>query len=249
MGKASNAKKERAAKIAATGYGAKNFNWFPVIISGITVVLVAVIAIVVVIGNQKAAEPTVAPSSNVTLPSDLKTVINSETGAVEIGEGADILDEYVDFGCPYCGSYHESSGDTVRASVADGDITLRITPLGILDNYFQGTKFSTRAANAFYCVAENAPDATLDFYDNLFVNQPREGTTGLTDDELVKIANNSGASAAEECIRELTYGQFVKDKTNQVTANDWFRGTPAVKLNDQLIESVSVNDRLAALGS
>lgn len=246
MGKASKAKQDRAAKIAQAGYNKKPINWFPIITSVVAVVAILAIGIFTFFGNQKAGEPAVAPTSNVTLPSDLPTTVDETTGAVTIGDNENVLSEYVDFGCPHCGTYHKQFGEDVRGFVADNKVALSIHPLGLLDNAFQGSEFSTRSANAFYCVAETAPNSVLDYMDNLFANQPNEGTTGLTDDELVKIAGNSGASAAESCIIDGTYEDFVTQQTRTVASQDWFKGTPTIRLND---ENIDPNNLLATVNA
>lgn len=247
MGKASNAKQDRAAKIAQAGYNKKPVNWFPIITSVVAVVAILAIGVFTFFGNQKAGEPAVAPTSNVTLPADIPTTVNQETGAVTVGDNKNVLSEYVDFGCPHCGSYHDRFGEDVKGFVADNKVALSIHPLALLDNAFQGTEFSTRSANAFYCVAEKAPNSVLDYMDNLFANQPREGTTGLTDEELVKIAGNSGASAAESCITDETYKDFVTQKTRAVASEDWFKGTPTIRLNDENIDPNDLATLVAAL--
>ena len=81
-----------------------------------------------------------------------------ETGAVVVGSGSQTLDTYIDFMCPICNKFEETYGDEILDLVNNGTITLNIHPIAILDRYSQGTAFSTRAANAMYCVAENDPD-------------------------------------------------------------------------------------------
>lgn len=246
MGKASKAKQDRAAKIAQAGYNKKPINWFPIITSAVAVVIIVAIGAFTFLGNQKALEPAVAPTSNVTLPADLPTTIDQTTGAVTIGDNENVLSEYLDFGCPYCRTYHETYGEAVRGFVADNKVELSIHPLALLDNSFQGSKFSTRSANAFYCVAEKAPNSVLDFMDNLFANQPSEGSTGLTDDEIVQIAGNSGASAAQSCIIDGTYKDFVTQQSKAVASQEWFKGTPTIRLND---ETIDPNNLLATIGA
>jgi protein-disulfide isomerase len=247
MGKASKAKQDRAAKIAQAGYGKKPINWFPIITTLVALVAIGTLAAVTIIGNQKAAEPAVAPTSNVTLPADITTVINNETGAVTIGDSKNVLEEYVDFGCPHCGAYNERFGEDVKGYVADGKISLSVHPLALLDNAFQGTKYSTRSANAFYCVAETAPNSVLSYMDNLFANQPNEGTEGLTDEELIKIAGNSDATAAESCITDGTYTDFVTQTTRTTAANDWLKGTPTIRLNGEVIDPNDMSSLIEAL--
>ena len=247
MGKASNAKKDRAARTAQKSYAKKPLNWFPIIITSVAVIAIAAIGVFTFFGNQKAGEPVVTPTSNVTLPADIPTTLNSEDGGITLGNSKNVLEEYVDFGCPHCGEFHKVFGEDVKGYLADGKVALSIHPLAILDNNFQGTKYSTRSANAFYCVAEDAPNSVVSYMDNLFLNQPREGTKGLTDEELIKIAENSGASAAKDCITDGTYVDFVTQMTRTVTASDWLKGTPTIRLNGGVIDPNDLKSLVAAL--
>ena len=68
------------------------------------------------------------------------------------------MDTYVDFMCPVCNQFEQAYGEAIQGLVDDGTITLNIHPISILDRASQGTEYSTRAANAMYCVA--AADGT-----------------------------------------------------------------------------------------
>jgi len=241
MGKASREKRDRVPVVVK-----KDRSLFPVVITSIIVAACLAITAVVVIGNGKAGEPAPAPSSDVTVPADLATSIDSETGAVVLGSVDNTLEEYIDFGCPYCGAYYQEFGDQIKQFVADGDLTLKIYPLGMLDNQFQGTEYSTRSANSLYCVAENAPNSVFDYVGALYANQPSEGSTGLDDDTLIRIANEAGAGAAESCITDGTYNDFVGERTKETLSNPDFKGTPYIKLNGELIDTGKVIGAITA---
>lgn len=76
--------------------------------------------------------------------------------------------------------------------VDDGTVLLRIHPMNFLDDASLGTKYSTRAANAFVTVWKAEPDKALAFNKLLFANQPKENTTGLTDAQIAQIASQAG---------------------------------------------------------
>lgn len=240
MGKASRKKAEyRQELLARQGLNraktpVKNRNWFAIITTASVAVVALVIGFVVAIGNAEQAKPAPAPTSNVDA-SGVAVAINQETGAVELGTGAVAVEEYLDFGCPHCYNFYMSYGEDVKSFLPENQITLSIFPLGMLDASFQGTKFSSRSANALYCVAENAPDSVLDFSGAMFVNQPREGTTGLTDARIIEIAKTVGADAAEACITDGTYLQFVEQRTRAILGQDWFAGTPGLRVNGEVI--------------
>lgn len=197
-----------------------NTNWFAIGVSAAVVVVLVVLGGLVVFLNNQATAPGVAPVSD---------SINEETGAISFGTGDDEIDVFVDFICPACNAFESRFGEQLQTGAANGDVTLRIHPVSILDRLSQGTEYSTRAASAMYCVAEKAPDVALDFFNILYANQPAENSTGLSDDELAAFAEQVGAGAAADCIADGTYMDFVGDQTK---AND-IRSTPTVEINGE----------------
>lgn len=200
-----------------------NTNWFAIGISIAVVVVLVVLGGVVVFLNNQANDPGTAPQS---------AIINDETGAIVFGDGEDTVDTYVDFMCPICGDFEKSYGEQLQKAAANGDITLNIHPVSILNRLSQNTEFSTRAGSAMYCVAAESPDSTLDFFNTLFANQPEENSAGLSDDELAAMAEQAGAGAAADCIADGTYMDFVDAQTN---THD-IKGTPTVEVNGKRLD-------------
>jgi len=196
----------------------KSTNWFAVWVSAAVVVVLVALGGVVWFLNYQATAPGPAPES---------AIVNDETGAISFGSGKDEVDTFVDFMCPICGDFENQYGEELQTAAANDEITLNIHPVSILDRYSQNTKYSTRAANAMYCVAEESPDAALTFFNSLFTNQPEENSTGLTDDELASLAEQAGAGAAADCIADGTYSNFVASQTS----SHEIKGTPTVELN------------------
>lgn len=211
-----------------------NTNWFAVGISiAVVVVLVALGALVVFLNNQ-ASDPGTAPQS---------AIVNEETGAITFGEGETQVDTFVDFMCPICGDFEDAYGEQLQTAAANDEITLNLHPISILDRYSQNTEFSTRAAASVYCVAAEAPDSALDYFNLLFENQPAENTAGLTDDELAALADQVGAGSAADCIADGTYMRFVASQTNQ---HD-IQGTPTVEIDGERIENSEIASRFATI--
>ncbi|MGP6177479.1 DsbA family protein [Microbacterium sp. A196] len=199
-----------------------NTNWFAVGISAVAVIVLVGLGALVVFLNNQAGAPGVAPQS---------TIIDEDSGAIVVGEGGTEVDTFVDFMCPACNSFEQAYGAQLQQAAADGDITLRLHPVAILNHQSQGTDYSSRAGGAVYCVAAEAPDSTLDFFNLLFANQPQGGTAGLSDDDMSALAEQVGAGAAADCIADGTYMKFVEDQTN---AHD-IASTPTVKIDDELV--------------
>ncbi|MDP3952392.1 thioredoxin domain-containing protein [Microbacterium sp.] len=211
-----------------------NTNWFAVGISiAVVVVLVALGGLVVFLNNQ-ASDPGTAPQS---------AIVNEETGAITFGEGETQVDTFVDFMCPICGDFEDAYGEQLQTAAANDEITLNLHPISILDRYSQNTEYSSRAAASVYCVAAEAPDSALDYFNLLFENQPAENTAGLTDDELAALADQVGAGSAADCIADGTYMRFVASQTNE---HD-IQGTPTVEIDGERIENSEIASRFATI--
>ncbi|WP_175985239.1 DsbA family protein [Microbacterium tenebrionis] len=209
-----------------------NTNWFAIGISAAVVVVLVALGGLVVFLNNQATSPGTAPES---------AIVNEETGAITFGTGDTEIDTFVDFMCPICGDFEDTYGAALQDAAANDDITLNLHPISILDRYSQNTEFSTRAAASVYCVAAEAPDSALDYFNLLFENQPAENTAGLTDDELAAFADQVGAGAAADCIADGTYKRFVTSQTNQ---HD-IQGTPTVEIDGERIENSEIGTRFA----
>lgn len=210
---------------------ARKTNWFAIWTSVIIVAVLAVVGVTVVVINNQATAGGPAPVSS---------VVDSETGAIAVGTGEKTVDTYVDFMCPICNQFEQTYGKTLQGLAADGTITLNIHPIAILDRYSQGTNYSTRAANAAYCVADDAPDKVLAFVQAMYAAQPEENSTGLTDEQISAIATQAGASdAVASCISDGTYNGFVAARTKQTPVQPGQNGisTPTVSINGEVLSN------------
>jgi protein-disulfide isomerase len=208
---------------------ARKTNWFAIWVSVAVVVVLVVVAGIVVWTNARSTAAGPAPES---------PAISRETGAIAVGDGENTVDTYIDFMCPICGQFETAYGPTLEEISADGTATLNIHPIAILDNQSQGTKFSTRAANAMYCVAEEDPANALPFLQAMFAAQPTEGTPGLDDAAIVGIAEGVGAGeGAASCISDGTYTRFVTAMTRNTPIQEGAGGisTPTIAVNGETL--------------
>ncbi|NEM91723.1 DsbA family protein [Galbitalea soli] len=141
------------------------------------------------------------------------------TDASKYSKTANIV-EYIDYQCPYCNEFETTNQDQIAQMVANGTATLEIHPIAILDQSSQGTRYSSRAANAAACVAALDPNAFLAVNKALFANQPAEGTTGLSNQKIISIINGAGATgdALSTCINDETYKSWVTAATARALA-------------------------------
>ncbi|GAA1603828.1 DsbA family protein [Leucobacter chromiireducens] len=121
---------------------------------------------------------------------------------------------YADYMCPACGAFEQQYGTMLENYVGAGDIELGIYPLNFLDSMSNGSKYSTRAANLFSCVVEEQPEVAFSLHTRLLSPevQPKEQTTGLTDDQLLEQAEAAGAELTTElrqCVKDVRFGNFI----------------------------------------
>jgi len=215
-----------------------------------TLAIVTVVALVIVNSNRPAGPgPLNMLSDGITIGEGFQAV---ETAAIPEG-GTPVptqptadsdpvaIQLWVDYLCPVCGTFEATNSELIADLVDNGDATVEIHPVSILDRLSQGSAYSTRAANAAACVANTEPDSFFDFSAALFANQPAENTAGFTDEQLVEYAASAGASgeAIETCITDQSFRSFVEASTERAISNpdllnaDGDFGTPTVMVNGE----------------
>jgi protein-disulfide isomerase len=135
---------------------------------------------------------------------------------VVIGTGPVSVDVFIDFLCPFCRQFELSAGETLTAMAADGRISLAYHPMNFLDAA-STTRYSTRAAAASGCAADGGRLAG--YAHALFVDQPPEGSAGLTDAQLVEIGVAAGLPRAAfgECVQQGRYLDWPPHVTARAT--------------------------------
>lgn len=208
-------------------------NKFAIWVSVAVVAVAALVIALVVWMNNAATDPGTPPSGS---------GVDQETGAVVVGDGEQTLDLYLDFMCPICGQFETAYGEEILDLVNDDTITLNIHPIAILDNYSQGALFSTRSANAMYCVAESDPDAAVPFMQAMFTQQPEENSTGLTDEEILSIAAGAGVTDIDSCVTGQTYEKFVTAMTKKTPLQPGNSriATPTLEINGEVISNSEI---------
>lgn len=217
---------------------ARKTNWFAIwVTAGVVVALVLVTVLVVTLNNAATPKP---------LPTEVNTPsasnIDAETGAISVGSGDNRLDTYLDFMCPICGQFEEVYGPEIEGMVDDGSLTLGIHPISILDRASNGTQFSTRSANAAYCVAVEDGDKSLAFMQAMFAGQPEENSSGLTNKEILAIASSVGVTGIDSCVNDGTYAGYVTEITAKTPIQPGASGiaTPTIAVNGQVIANSSL---------
>ncbi len=152
---------------------------------------------------------------------------------------------YEDFMCPYCGDFEQVSSERLKKYAESGDVQVRYHVVSFLDDA-SSTDYSTRAANALAVVLDTAgPEAAVKFHDELYANQPEEGSAGIPDQQLIDMAVEAGADeqAITAPIEDLKFEQWVVNSTDEWSSRG-FNSTPTVTVNGEKVEFTTAQDLL-----
>jgi protein-disulfide isomerase len=144
--------------------------------------------------------------------------------------------------------FDQLNAETLAELREAGDIVVEYHIVSLFDDTSMGTAYSTRAATAAALVAAEAPETYVDFVNAMFVNQPDEGTTGLTDAEIADIAREAGVP--EEVAAQIessaylgtgsddptTFGPWVLASTSQASQDLGRLATPTILLNGEELD-------------
>jgi protein-disulfide isomerase len=225
---------------------------------GVAIIAIAVIVTLVIVNNNantvvaaaSAAGPRNMRSDGILFHGADGKVTAVQTAAIKKGgkpvatdtttltKTANIV-EYVDLQCPYCQEFVGTNLAQEDSWVAAGKATLEIHPIAFLDASSEGTRYSSRAANAVACVANFDPDDTLAVVKTLYENQPAEQTSGLTNSKILSLLGDAGAGSSKitGCVNGESFKSWVTAATARVengtfvgvaTVPEAFPGTPTV---------------------
>ncbi|MEU1550852.1 thioredoxin domain-containing protein [Nocardia sp. NPDC005745] len=212
-----------------------------VAVAAVLVALIAAIGIGIAVKKARNDDPGPAPSIAATATTNAGAVPASITdnGAVRIGKpDAKVTVRVVaDLQCPACKAFEAANGQVLEDAVANGTAVVEYNVIAFLDKA-STTRYSSRAANAAYCVAEADPSKYQAWLKTMFAQQPPEGGAGLSDDQLVQIAKSAGYTddAVAQCITDHKYDKYIQSNTKEVLGSG-IQSTPSVFVNGKKIES------------
>ncbi|MGY1744060.1 DsbA family protein [Blastococcus sp. SYSU D00695] len=202
------------------------------LLGAVVAAVVLVVAVVVVIAVQSGRTATSADAPVPAGTSEQGTAVAVGTAGAPV-----VVDVYEDFQCPHCATLEEQVGPTLRQLADAGTVLLRYRPMAFLDEA-STTDYSTRALNAAGAVLDAAgPDAFGTFHDRLFAEQPAEGGAGLSDDRLVDLAAQAGATGPDvaDAIRDRRYGDWTARVTD-AASRAGITGTPTVLVDGDRLD-------------
>jgi protein-disulfide isomerase len=156
------------------------------------------------------------------------------------------MDLYLDFQCPACKQFEETSGPTLDRYVAAGTLKIVYHPVAFLDAYSSGTRYSTRASAASACAADAGVFPA--YIRALYANQPPEGGTGLTDDQLVALGREAGATSADfaTCVKSHRYESWTAQVT-EAASKAGVNQTPTLLVDGKPVEVPTTANVVAAI--
>jgi protein-disulfide isomerase len=203
-------------------------------LTSIVVIFAVALVLYIVMSNDK--KPTSGEVKSVRVASS--DVIKKEGSS----DPKVVLSLYEDFLCPHCGEFEQQFGPTVNKLIDKGAVAADYYMVAILDSP-QTQNYSSRAAGAAYCVADENNDAFRRFHAALFAQQPSETGSGFPDNaRLVEVARQAGAGGGvPDCINKGRYTAMVQG----LAAAAGIQSTPTIKINGQAYE-FSTPDALVA---
>lgn len=192
------------------------------------VVLVAVAAIGFTVTYEQNK-----PIGNIAVPAG--AVGPHGTSGIQFGaaDAKVTLDVYEDFQCPVCQAFEAVTGQDLKTLYGSGQVRVRYHPLAFL-NHASTTDYSSRSANVAACAADSKVFPAV--HDQLFGGQPKEGTAGLSDDQMIELARGVGAveKAFVSCVAKGKYNDWVNAVT-EAASKAGITGTPTVLVNGKRI--------------
>ncbi len=151
---------------------------------------------------------------------------------------------FADYSCSFCGTFEQENKILLEDLLETGTATIELRPMTMLGDY------SVRAANAFACVVNYAPESAWKLNAQLLSAevQPIGRPEGLSNDELLQQIELAGATTSgniSSCVEEEQFAGFLEATSNKWLAGpipnlaedvnlEGIRGTPTVLVNGQL---------------
>jgi protein-disulfide isomerase/uncharacterized membrane protein YphA (DoxX/SURF4 family) len=209
----------------------------------IVVVLVSAIGIGVQAGRAKIAGNLAATNASV------------GTGVVYGKKAAATVDIYDDFLCPSCQVFEQAVGATLEADVRADKAQVRYHTLAFLDSSSNGTRYSSRSANAALCASDVSVDAFVKFHGILFKAdvQPKEGSNGLLDSDFIKFARQAGLTPTQitaftTCVQTEEHKALVLAMTEKASERG-VTSTPTVLVNGKKLKKANLAGLVTAIAA
>ncbi|GAA5044821.1 DsbA family protein [Nocardia callitridis] len=206
----------------------------------VAVVLIALIAAIGIGIAVKKSEKD-APGATPQIPAGTADVPASLTdnGSIRLGkpDAKATVRVVADLQCPACQGFEGANAKVIEDAVHNGTAAVEYNLIAFLDKS-SSTQYSSRAANASYCVAESDPAKYLTWLTSMYTQQPPEGGAGLTDEQLIQIAEQNGYTdpGVAQCITDRKFDKYVQARTQEALGSG-IKSTPSVFINGKQLEN------------
>ena len=145
-----------------------------------------------------------------------------------------VLALYEDFQCPHCRAFETQFGPTISKLIDSGAVAADYYMVAILNSPVNDN-YSTRSANAGYCVGQEDKSPSKDvfrrFHTALCAQQPAEGVAGApTNTALIETARQAGiVGAVPDCVNSGKFNDMVESLASSAKIN----ATPTVRINGE----------------
>lgn len=188
--------------------------------------------------NSKKVPANVSKLGGVALGADLMPATSSEI------QTKTRIVIYQDYQCPICKLFEDPNASQIKTWVQSGLATVEYHPISFLDGHSLNN-YSSRAANAAFCVANSQPQKFFDVNTALYAKQPDENTAGPSDSAIKDTLRSAGVLVDDEmnqCIDQKRYAKFIENRTSEafsqpaVTGKDVPTGTPYILVNGKIYD-------------
>ncbi|GAB2646546.1 DsbA family protein [Nocardia goodfellowii] len=215
-------------------------------VAAVIIGLIAAIGIGIALKKKEKDDPGPTPSIPAAAAANGVTGSLTDNGSIRIGkpEAKTTVRVVADLQCPACQGFEAQYKDLLEKNVADGKIAVEYNIISFLDKA-SGTEYSTRAANASYCVAEADPAKYQTWLSAMFTAQPPEGAGGLTNDQIIAISKQAGyGDDVASCINDQKYSKYVKLKTEEAF-DSGVQQTPTVFVDGKQVNPAQLEQAIA----
>ncbi|MGW0245834.1 DsbA family protein [Nocardia goodfellowii] len=215
-------------------------------VAAVIIGLIAAIGIGIALKKKEKDDPGPTPSIPAAAAANGVTGSLTDNGSIRIGkpEAKTTVRVVADLQCPACQGFEATYKDLLEKNVADGKIAVEYNIISFLDKA-SGTEYSTRAANASYCVAEADPAKYQTWLSAMFTAQPPEGAGGLTNDQIIAITKQAGyGDDVASCINDQKYSKYVKLKTEEAF-DSGIQQTPTVFVDGKQVNPAQLEQAIA----
>lgn len=239
--------------VAAARKSSDGSNRTQLIIGAVAIAVILVIVVVGVVVTQRQSEV----QGDGYGPSTQSVATASPDGVVLVAKPDSTpkvtIDVFEDALCPVCAAFETQFGQQISQEIDAGNLAVNYHMLNFLNPKSFSGDYSTRAAAALLCVAQESgsqPGLYMAFHSALFATdrQPAEsGTEDLTNEQLAELAGSVGApAAATSCISsgqnvQAAAASATTSSATLSTATGGRIGTPTVVVDGAPVQQLTTD--------